>query len=111
MSTTDVTHQPTSSSIPAPSNFPVTWESPEDEALFWTLNRMHTPDPITPMDELFAGYVWQGVSTVAQEYDIPITTSKRRVNTYLYVAIHPVMPPPDDLEAQSQRSLAKLRAL
>ena len=111
MSTAETTHQPTPSAIPAPPNFPVSWENPEDEGRFWTLNRMHTPDPITQMDELFIGYVWQGVSTVAQIYDIPVRTRTRRINTYMYVTILPVAPPEDGMEAQSKRSEAKLRAV
>ena len=111
MSTTDGINQPTPSTIPAPSNFPITWESPEDERLFWTLDRMHTPDPITPMDEPFIRYVWQGISTVAQIHDIPVRTRTRRINTYLYVTILPVAPPADGMEAQSKRSEAKLRAV
>ena len=111
MSTAESTHQPTASALPARPNFPFTWENPEDEGLFWTLDRMHTPDPITPMDELFIGYVWQGVSTVAQIYDIPIRTRTRRINTYLYVTILPAVPPKDGVEAQSQRSEEKLRAV
>ena len=111
MSTAETTHQPVPSAIPAPPNFPVTWEIPEDAGLFWTLNRMHTPDPITPMDELFIGYVWQGVSTIAQIYDIPVRTRTRRINTYMYVTILPAAAAEDGREAQSKRSEAKLRAV
>ena len=47
MSTAETTHQPTPSAIPERPNFPVPWESPEDEGLFWRLNRMHTPEPLS----------------------------------------------------------------
>ena len=108
MSTAESAHPPTPSESPFASNFPVTWESPADESLFWRLNRMHTPEPLTPMDELFWGYVWQGVSTVAQIYDIPVRARTRRTNTYLYFTILPV-PPEDGIEVQRKRSDAKLR--
>jgi pyruvate,water dikinase len=111
MSIAETTDQPTPSTIPAPANFPVTWENQEDQGMFWTLNRMHTPDPITPMDELFIGYVWQGVSTVAQLYDIPVRTRTRRINTYMYVTILPAAPAEDGREAQSKRSETKLRGV
>lgn len=111
MSTAETARQPTPSAIPAPPNFPVSWENPEDVGLFWTLNRMHTPDPITQMDELFIGYVWQGVRTVAEIYDIPVSTRTRCINTYMYVTIFPAAPPEDGMEAQSKRSEAKLRAV
>ena len=111
MSTAESTHQPTPSDSPSAPKFPVTWESPEDESLFWRLNRMHTPEPLTPMDELFWGYVWQGVSTVTRIYDIPVRTRTRRINTYMYMTILPVAPPGDGMEAQRERSDAKLRAV
>ncbi len=108
MSTAESAHSPTPSESPFASNFPVTWESPADESLFWRLNRMHTPEPLTPMDELFWGYVWQGVSTVDQIYDIPVWTRTRRTNTYMYVTILPAAAE-DGMEAQSKRSEAMLR--
>ncbi len=110
MSTADITHQPTPSATPGRPNFPVAWENPEDEGLFWRLNRMHTPEPLTQMDDVFWGYVWQGVSTVARTYDIPVRVRTHHINTYLYFTIVPV-PPADGMEAQSKRSEAKLRAV
>ena len=32
--------------VPAPPDFPVVWETPDDEKLFWTNDRMHWPDPL-----------------------------------------------------------------
>ena len=110
MSTADITHQPTPSATPGRPNFPVAWENPEYEGLFWRLNRMHTPEPLTQMDDVFWGYVWQGVSTVARTYDIPVRVRTHHINTYLYFTIVPV-PPADGMEAQSKRSEAKLRAV
>ena len=36
--------------IPAPDDFPVTWLQPEDAELFWTQDRLHYPDPVTPLE-------------------------------------------------------------
>ena len=54
--------------------------------------------------------MWQGVSTVAQIYDIPVRIRTHHFNTYLYMTILPA-PPGHGMEAQRKRSDAKLRAV
>ena len=50
MSTTGVSEHPMPAPIPTPPTFPVTWEQPDDERLYWLHDRLHFPAPITPMD-------------------------------------------------------------
>ena len=40
--------------IPTPPDFPVVWENPDDERLFWTREAMHFPNPVNALEnELF----------------------------------------------------------
>lgn len=49
MSATATVSQPApGTQIPTPPDFPVRWEKPGDERMFWTLELVHFPDPMTP---------------------------------------------------------------
>ena len=37
--------------IPVSPDFPIVWEKPNDEQLFWTHDAMHFPDPLTILDD------------------------------------------------------------
>ncbi len=37
--------------MPVPPDFPVVWENPGDEQLFWMHDAMHFPDPLTLLDD------------------------------------------------------------
>ncbi len=72
--------------ITPPENFPVIWENPDDARLLWSLDRLHWPDPITPM---FASYYTDifnvGRMKAAQYYRRPTAALRAiRINTYLY---------------------------
>jgi phosphohistidine swiveling domain-containing protein len=94
--------------VPAPPNFPVVWETPADEQIFWTNDRMHWPDPV-PM--LLASLDFEdGVNRAAPHYDAPIRYYARRINTYLYSAFVPTDGTPEEMEAQGKRSQEKIGA-
>lgn len=97
-------------SIPTPSNFPVTWKHPEDERQFWTQDRMHFPDPLTPLDHEFTQVVYRGFDKAAQRYEMPIHAQVRHINTYHYSATAPLMLPPDEMEAMEKRAEANIGA-
>ena len=99
------------SPLPTPANFPVAWDSPEDERLFWIRDQMHCPDPIAPLDEAFIRLVYQGISTVAERYEFPFRTRLRRINTYVYWAPVPIDGTPAEMTAMAERSEAKLEAV
>ncbi|MFP6594341.1 MAG: hypothetical protein VB860_05090 [Dehalococcoidia bacterium] len=42
-------HHPEPMLIPIPAEFPVTWEDPGDEHLPLMYDRLHTPNPVTPL--------------------------------------------------------------
>jgi hypothetical protein len=41
------------SKIPTPPDFPVVWENPDDERLFWTRDAMHFPNPVNALEDEF----------------------------------------------------------
>jgi phosphohistidine swiveling domain-containing protein len=93
-----------------PDDFPVTWEDPADAKLFWLLQRMHFPEPMTPLDEWFLRTEFEGATRAAQVYELPIMGKGRRFNTYAYAAISPLPLPPEELAAMGQRAQEKLGA-
>lgn len=111
MTSADIANQP--ATIPTPPNFPVTWEQPGDARLFWTLDLMHCPAPLTPLTHALIRYMYQdAISTAAAELELPIRALNRQINTYMYSAIFPVMPPdgPDGMAAQGKRAEERLGA-
>jgi rifampicin phosphotransferase len=75
--------------IPVPPSFPVRWERPDDAKRFWTLDRMHWPEPVTPLDfSLYhaVGFIY-GFNAATRAYHLPAQFEVRRINTYRYVAI------------------------
>ena len=96
--------------IPAPPDFPVTWENPDDERLFWARDTMHFPDQMNELEgELSIGVAHTHGSTRASEaYEMPIRLRVRRINTYYYMAVTPVMAPPEEMEAMQKRAREKL---
>src|SRR5439155_1063116 len=49
--------------IETPSDFPVTWQQPDDAQLLWTLDRVHWPDPLPTLVFSIAGDALAGVLT------------------------------------------------
>ena len=94
--------------IPAPPDFPVSWERPDDERRFWTHDRMHWPDPVPALLSSldFEG----GVNRAAPHYDVPIRFFARRINTYQYSSFMPVLGSPDEMAARGKRAQEKVGA-
>ncbi|HZB84754.1 MAG TPA: hypothetical protein VE288_18120, partial [Rubrobacteraceae bacterium] len=96
--------------IPVPPNFPIVWEDPGDEQLFWTHDAMHFPDPLTMLDNdvLIHTLERHGFAGAAEFYEMPIRPHARRINTYHYRAFVPVTASPEELEAIGKRSQERL---
>lgn len=96
--------------IPVPPDFPVVWESPDDERLFWTRDVMHFPDQMNELEgELVIRVAHtRGFARASEVYDMPIRLRPRRINTYYYMAVAPVMAPPEEMEAMEERARKKL---
>ena len=99
MSENIATQQSQSSLIPVPPDFPVNWEDPVDAHLCWTQDRLHFPDPVTPLDFSIIEQVMDaGLNEAARTYDIPISLCDRYINTYVYTAVVPSEFPHDDAD-------------
>ncbi|MBV9547660.1 MAG: hypothetical protein JOY61_25080 [Chloroflexi bacterium] len=96
---------------PVASSFPVRWEHPDDAEHVWIQDRMHAPDPITPLEQVLTELVYAGMSATAERYEVPVRIKCRRINTFLYWAVVPSVVPPAEIEAQLERSNAKFRAV
>lgn len=96
--------------IPTPPDFPVVWENPDDERLFWTRDAMHFPEPVNELEDEFLTRLAQenGFARACEVYDLPFRLRPIRINHYLYTAVAPVMAPPGELEAMGERSREKL---
>jgi rifampicin phosphotransferase len=96
--------------IPVPPDFPVVWESPDDERLFWTRDVMHFPDQMNELEGELAIRIahTHGFARASEVYETPIRLRPRRINTYYYMAVAPVMAPPEEMEAMEERAREKL---
>lgn len=94
--------------IPVPPNFPVTWKSPDDERLPWIQDRMHTPDPVLPLEEAFWDVVYDGFNRATEAFEMPVRVKGRCINTYFYMAVFPAVPP-DQMEAQGRRNEERMK--
>jgi pyruvate,water dikinase len=108
MSTTD--EASAAAAIAAPPTFPVAWERPGDEQATWLLDRMHFPDPVTPLDDWLIGHIWRGASRSAAHYGYPFRNDTRRINTYSYFATIPDSGEPAALAARERRAHERLQA-
>jgi phosphohistidine swiveling domain-containing protein len=95
--------------ISTPPDFPVVWENPDDERLFWTRDAMHFPNPVNVLEAEFLVSIVQGngFARASEAYDMPVKNVARCVNTYLYFARVPVVAP-EEMEAVGERSQKKI---
>jgi hypothetical protein len=63
---------------PIPPDFPVVWENPDDEQLFWMHDAMHFPDPLTMLDDdvLIRTLERHGFTRAAEFYEMPIRPTR-----------------------------------
>lgn len=108
---TTLVDQQTSTAIPTPPDFPVGWSSPEDALLFWTHDRMHFPNPLTPMMGSMLAATTHGFSVARDAYDLPILPLYRRINGYAYLTVRPVATSPAEMEDLGKRAEQKLGAM
>ncbi len=96
--------------IPTPPDFPVVWENPDDERLFWTRDAMHFPAPVNELEDEFLIRIAQenGFARATEAYGMPFRLRPRLINHYLYTAVAPIMGSPEEMEAMGKRSQGKL---
>jgi len=95
--------------LPVPDDFPVDWESGDEQRLSFMFSQDHFPRPVTPLDFAFFRDVGEhSVGAVCEHYDAPITGWHiRRFGTYLYQANLPFRGSPEEADARLQRSEEK----
>ena len=102
-------NQDVSSPIIPPPNFPVTWEHLDDELLFWQMDRMHFSESVTPATDEWINAFNEGFRRAAQSLHLAISVRYIRINTYVYMAVVPMVPP-EKMEAMGKKSEEKLNA-
>jgi pyruvate,water dikinase len=108
VATTESTGTQGPSVIPAPPDFPIRWEEDGDERNFWTTDRMHFPNQVTPLDDEVLRILYSGFGLAAERFDVPVRMIPRRFNTYHYLTVAPLPLPHEEMEAMGQRSEAKV---
>lgn len=93
--------------IPIPPDFPVVWETPADAQGFWTSDRMHFPDPITPLFDDLIRILYQGFSQAAVGYDMPVRADARRFATYHFAKMAPLPLSMEEMERLGHSSEQK----
>ncbi len=78
---------------PLPPDFPVTWPDPAMAMAPWQQDRMHMPDPATPMSSWLSIAFAKGFSKGLASYSLPMGATTARINTYFYMSISPNVPP------------------
>lgn len=101
---------PPSGQIPIPPEFPVTWEEAGDERGFWTVDALHFPTPIAPLNDSFIRALYRASNEGFASLDLPMRMVARRINTYHYLGIVPLSLPPEEIEAMGQRAQEKVGA-
>jgi pyruvate,water dikinase len=99
--------------LPVPEDFPVVWPDPADEARLWMRDRMHWPDPVTPLAfSVMEAAFPAGLMAAARALAAPLgDIAMRRINTYFYMGATPPPPaPPEEMAAAGARSRAALEA-
>ncbi|NQW15849.1 MAG: hypothetical protein HQ478_00015 [Chloroflexi bacterium] len=97
--------------FPLPPDFPVAWPNPEDLHKPWMYDRMHAPEPITPMTGWLAANPWsEGTARGFKNAGQPITLMCDRFNTYYFNAAVPTVPP-EGMEEAGKHAEATLKAL
>jgi pyruvate,water dikinase len=95
MSTATASKPDASRTIPSPANFPVRWEQPGDERLFWTPDLMHYPDPMYTLEFEMMQLYPVGFNLAAEAFELPVRMHARHINTYYYQSMVPVGAPPE----------------
>jgi pyruvate,water dikinase len=97
--------------IPTPPNFPGAWEDPQDASYFWLFDRMHAPEPLTPVDRVsFRCAYDRGITAAARAYRMPLRAVTRRVNTYHYLALVPLPVPPKEAADRAKQTEDRIGA-
>ncbi len=82
-------------------DFPVAWEHPEDEHLFWNGDPMHFPLPLVPLEGDWTKEAFAGISSAAQELGFPMSMRVAVHNGRVFQAMV-MQPQPEPTPEQAQ---------
>ena len=90
---------------------PFALADPADEALFWQQDKMHFPDPLSPMESaMIQDAIGHGFSHGIRAYDAPLEGMQvRTINGYQYQAMVPMIGTPEQMAAQGALAEAAVR--
>ena len=73
--------------------FPITWESEQEQALFWVFDDLHCPHPLSPMFYEIGGW-WLTCDHMFRRFGTPFACDwlTKNVNGYLFTAAVPADP-------------------
>jgi phosphohistidine swiveling domain-containing protein len=73
--------------------FPIMWESEAEKKLFWVLDDLHCPHPLTPMFFDIGGW-WASCDNMFRRFGTPFAADwiAKNINGYLYTAAIPADP-------------------
>lgn len=80
---------------PAPADFSVIWDDPNDARQTWTFDPAHFSGPIAPLSYVFVAAFFMGGNAGFEGAGLPFQVRVRRLNTYLYTGIMPKSAPPE----------------
>lgn len=74
-------------------DFPVSWESEQEQSLFWVYDDLHCPHPLSPMYFDIGGW-WMTCDHMFRRFGTPFAVDwlAKNVNGYLYTAAVPADP-------------------
>ncbi len=105
-----VTAEPTPKPLPIPTDFPVTWEHPDDANEFWQVERMHWPDPITPLDFEYMRDSHLQFNWSLIEFGVPLKYIPRHINYRWYFTVVPTVAELSEMPARMQAGIQRLEA-
>lgn len=94
--------------IPAPPDFPVHWQSPEEELWLWQWANTHWPGPVSPLGmDLVRIALIPGLEKGLKAMQTPITgVGVRQINTFCYTSFPP---DPDLIPGAEERMQAAIK--
>ena len=96
--------------IPLPEDFPVTWDPPGDQSLYWFWDQMHHPHAVTPMTASLDGVAFaEGIARACEAMHMPMGRSiMRAYNSYVYFTQVPRQESVEEAAQRDERMMAEM---
>lgn len=96
--------------IPAPENFPVTWDSPEEASQLWFADLMHYPHGLSNLSATMDMPAFgSGMVKAGEELSMPFRNAGfKHINGFVYATFHPWSTDPGEMQARMQQMQVKM---